>query len=287
MPSEALATRMKFYESSFASQFHKFIPVIARLDGRAFHSFTRGLKRPYDERLSELLIETTRYLVQETNARCGYTQSDEITLVWLADDWDSEIFFAGRLQKMNSILASMTSTYFNVRLSEYLPEKAQAIFDWLKKPEGSAPIPQFDCRVFQVPTDFEAVNCFIWREQDASRNSVQMAAQSQFSHNQCQNKDNSELQEMLWRERGINWNDYPAFFKRGTYVRKRNLERAFNIDEIEALPPKHAARNNPNLVVKRTAVARENFPPLSKIGNREEVILYGEEPQEKAVQDVE
>jgi tRNA(His) guanylyltransferase len=104
---------MKWYESRYTGdQFMPMVPVLARLDGRSFHSFTKGLKRPYDERLTGLMVETTQ-LVQETNARCGYTQSDEITLVWLAEEWESDIFFAGKLQKMNSILASMTTAFFN------------------------------------------------------------------------------------------------------------------------------------------------------------------------------
>jgi tRNA(His) guanylyltransferase len=261
----ALGDRMKWYESRYTNdQFMPMAPVIARLDGRAFHSFTKGLKRPYDEQLSNLMIMTTQFLVQETNARCGYTQSDEITLVWLAEDWESEIFFAGKLQKMNSILSSMTTAFFNRHLASFLPDKKDQL-------------PLFDCRVFQVPTEFEAVNCFIWREQDATRNSVQMAARSIFSHKECENKDGSELQEMLW-QRGINWNDYPPFFKRGTYVRRRVVEREFTKEELESLPEKHAARRHPDLKIKRTVVMREDFPPVVKMANREEVILHGADP---------
>lgn len=263
---------MKFYEQSSSSQFFKMIPVLARLDGRAFHSFTKGLKRPYDEQLSNLMIMTTQFLVQETNARCGYTQSDEITLVWLAEDWESEIFFAGKLQKMNSILSSMCTAFFNRHMPAFLPEKAKEM-------------PLFDCRVFQVPTDFEATNCFIWREQDATRNSVQMAARAVYSHNDCENKDTSALHEMLY-QKGLNWNDYPSFFKRGTYVRRRQVERAFTTEELDALPPKHAARTQPDLKIKRSVIMREDFPPLVRIANREEVILYGGDPVQRSDTDV-
>ena len=262
-----LAERMKFYEKMTEINFFKLIPVMARLDGRSFHTFTKGLNRPYDEGLSGLMRATTKYLVKETNARCGYTQSDEISLVWLAEDWQSEIFFSGKLQKMNSILASMTSVYFNRHLPEALPSKANEI-------------PLFDCRVFQVPTEAEAVNCFIWREQDATRNSVQMAARAIYSHEECHNKDNSELQEMLWKK-GTNWNDFPSFFKRGTYIRVRNIERPFTPEEFDSLPPKHRARTEPDLVLKRSVVMEEKFPPLVKILNREDVILHGKDPIEK------
>jgi tRNA(His) 5'-end guanylyltransferase len=279
----SLGDRMKWYESRYTSdQFMPMVPVLARMDGRSFHTFTKGLKRPYDKRLSDLMIAVTKFLVQETNARCGYVQSDEISLVWLAEDWESDIFFSGKLQKMNSVLASLTSTYFNLLLPQYLPEKVPTISNKDTVPT----VPVFDSRVFQVPTNFEAVNCFIWREQDATRNSVQMAAQSCFSHADCQNKSGSELQDMLWKQMDINWNDYPNFFKRGTYVRRKNIERRFTAEELAALPPKHAANTNPDLTIKRTAVMEENFPPLARIINREEVIFYGAEPVERAESNV-
>jgi tRNA(His) guanylyltransferase len=265
----ALGDRIKWYESRYTkTQFMPLVPVIARMDGRSFHTFTKGLKRPYDERLSRLMADTAKYLVQETNARCGYVQSDEISLVWLAEDWESEIFFAGKLQKMNSILAAMTTAYFNRKLAEYLPEKA-------------GQLPLFDSRVFQVPTDYEAVNCFIWREQDATRNSVQMAARAYFSHTECENKGCGELQEMLWSRHGVNWNDYPGFFKRGTYIRRREAARPFTADELEALPLKHEARTNPDLTVRRSAVVEEDFPPMARVTNREDVILRGATPTER------
>ena len=276
----ALGDRMKWYESRYTNdQFMPMAPVLARLDGRAFHTFTKGLKRPYDERLTRLMVETTKYLVKDTNARCGYTQSDEITLCWLAEEWESEIYFDGKLQKMNSILSSLCSSYFNLRAEEFLPEKMAAINEWKANPTGMPPnIPVFDCRVFQVPVNYEAVNCFIWREQDATRNSVQMAAQAHFEHDECQNKNKSDLQEMLFSQRGINWNNYPAFFKRGTYVRKRVLERPFSAEELSALPEKHAARTNPDLKIKRTVVMEEELPPLARIANRDEVVLFGADP---------
>jgi tRNA(His) 5'-end guanylyltransferase len=132
--------------------FHKFL-LSLRLDGKGFSKFTKGLKRPYDERLSNLMVETTKYLVKETNANCGYTQSDEITLVWYSDSYESKIYFDGRLFKMISDLASMCSVYFNRQLPNFLPEKVDKM-------------PRFDCRVFNLPTKEEAVNVFLWHEQD-------------------------------------------------------------------------------------------------------------------------
>lgn len=98
--NDDLGDRMKVYEMAEAGRkFMPLLPIVARLDGKGFSSFTKGLLRPYDERLSNLMVDCTKYLVSETNACCGYTQSDEITLAWYAPDYKSEIYFAGRISK--------------------------------------------------------------------------------------------------------------------------------------------------------------------------------------------
>jgi len=105
---------MKMYESIFTSQ--KCIPQLptfCRIDGKSFHTWTSDLKRPYDERLSKLFIETTRFLLEETGARVGYTQSDEITLCWFFEDYKSQLFFDGKIHKLNSVIASLTTGFFN------------------------------------------------------------------------------------------------------------------------------------------------------------------------------
>lgn len=265
MSNDSLGDRMKWYERRYAHQVLPMVPVLARIDGRSFHSFTKGLERPYDKRLSSLMVDTTKFLVENTNARCGYTQSDEISLVWLTEDPEGEIFFGGKLSKLVSVVGSLATAYFNSKLSTYIPEKADCL-------------PVFDNRVWEVPVLYEACNYFIWREQDATRNSVQMAARAYYSHKELHGKGNSLLQDMLMAK-GINWNDYPRFFKRGTYVRKRTIAaRAFTPEELANLPPKHDAHKNPDLKVWRTAVVEEDFPPLTTIDNREEVILFGKEP---------
>jgi tRNA(His) guanylyltransferase len=277
--NDALGNRMKAYEARYNDHiFMPCIPIISRCDGRAFHTFTKDLDRPYCLQLSQLMIETTKYLVRETNARCGYVQSDEITLVWLAEQLDQEIFFGGRKDKMATVIASMASAFFNFLLPTWLPQKAEPLLTWRKLQSGPMPVlPVFDNRVFQVPTEWEATNCFIWREADATRNSVQMAARAYYDHTECVDKSNSELQEMLF-SRGINWNDYPAFFKRGTYVRTKAIELPFSTEELDALPPKHHARRNPDLKVLRREILAEELPPLARLINREDVILRGVEP---------
>ena len=260
--------RMKLYEMSEAGRkFMPLLPVVARLDGRSFHNFCKGLNRPYDERLSNLMIACTKYLVQETNANCGYTQSDEITLAWNVLDFNSEIFFDGRISKMMSVLAAMQSVYFNKHMSEYLGE------------EYASKMPTFDCRAWTVPNIMEAANAFLWREQDATKNSISMAARTYYSHKEVENKNGPQMQEMLW-QKGINWNDYPAFFKRGTFVQRKKTQKPFTVEELDKLPPKHKARTEQNgLFFERTEFVALDMPPFGKVINRPEVIFSGEEPK--------
>ena len=266
---ENFGDRMKMYENQTCGiRLIPKLPVIARLDGKGFSKFTKGLKRPYDVRLSKLMIETTKYLVKETNANCGYTQSDEITLMWYTNRIDSQIYFDGRLFKMLSDLSAMSSVFFNRELTKYLPEKSDKM-------------PRFDARVYVVPTLEEAVNSFLWREQDATKNSITMAASAYYSHNELMNKNGSEKQEMLF-QKGVNWNDYPTFFKRGTYVQRKRILTPFTAEEIERLPAKHNARKDPNIVIERWVVDSIELPKLSSIENSVDVIVFGEDPKLKS-----
>ena len=268
--NDVLGNRMKGYENTTCgTRLFSRIPVIARLDGKGFSKFTKGLQRPYDERLTNFMVETTKYLVKETNANCGYHQSDEITLVWYSESHESKIYFDGRLFKMISDLAAMASVYFNRELPNYLPEKAHLM-------------PRFDCRVFNVPTIHEAANTFLWRELDATKNSISMAAQHYYSHKELEGKNGSEKQEMLF-QKGINWNDYPSFFKRGTYIQRKRQLTKFSTEELERLPEKHQARLNPDLMIERWTINKVDMPPLMTVKNREEVILFGAEPNSNRI----
>jgi tRNA(His) 5'-end guanylyltransferase len=261
----ALDERMKLYEGmEVGRRLMPRLPALARIDGRSFHRFTHGLRRPFDERLSRLMIETTRFLVQETGAPSGYTQSDEISLVWYAENERKEIFFGGRIHKMVSQLAALASVYFNSRLAEYLPEKAQSR-------------PLFDARVWSVPTVDEAVNAFIWRQQDAVKNSVSMAAREYFSHAGLHERTGKEMRAMLL-QKGVVWEDYPGFFREGTFIQRRTVRRPFAAEEIDKLPERHEARSNPDLVVERQEYRELETPPLVRLSNRAGVLLGGEDP---------
>ena len=267
MESDALGDRMKMYErGGTPERFMPLLPVMARIDGRAFHSFVDGLSRPYDERLSRLMIDTTKYLVKETGAVMGYCQSDEISLCWYSGSADVQIFFDGRVAKLISQVAAMTSVYFYKLCSERLP------------PQYAAKLPTFDCRAWTVPNFQEAANTFLWRELDATKNSISMAARSAYQHKELENKNGSEMQEMLW-QKGINWNDYPRFFKRGTFIQRKVVKHKFTTDELDALPPLHQARRNPELIFERSEYVELEMPPFNKVSNREAVIFQAAEPK--------
>ena len=180
-----LGDRIKGYEARETKRsFIPGIPVVVRLDGKRFSKFTKNMEKPFDAGFTDLMVLTTHYLVEQTGARIGYTQSDEITLIYLQDKPKSEIYLNGRVQKMTSILASMATGYFND-----CRETA------LQRDPGT--IAMFDCRAFQVPSKDEAVNVLIWRELDAARNSVSMLANHYFSHKELQGKNVSQVQDLL------------------------------------------------------------------------------------------
>jgi tRNA(His) guanylyltransferase len=258
--------RMKMYESfETGRKFLPTLPVVARIDGRSFSKFTKGLERPYDTKMSMAMIETTRRLVEATNAKVGYTQSDEITLAWHSDDVKSQIFFDGRIFKMTSQLAALATLYFYQEVVKSFPEYAKKN-------------PTFDARVWQLPNLTEAANVFLWREWDATKNSVSMAAHDEFSHKELHKKNQADMQEMLF-QKNINWNNFPDFFKRGTYIRRSTKNIKFSTEDIEKLPKNHAARTNPDLVVTRSVVEVEKFfPILSTISNRVNVLFNGAIP---------
>lgn len=262
-----LDVRMKLYEGIEAQRIlMPRLPVLARMDGICFHSFTKGFKRPYDENLSNAMINTTRLLVEEFGANCGYTQSDEITLGWGFEDTPAEtqMYAGGRVQKLATHLAAKTSLKFAQCIaSDAMP--IEKVFDKLKG---------FDARVWNAPSPAEASNAFLWREQDATKNSIQMAARSVYSHKECDNKNGSDLQEMLWKK-GINWNDYPDFFKRGTYFVKKRKQTKFTTEEIDKLPLMHQARKNPDLMIERV-VYEKSSPQLASMSMQDRVsFLFG------------
>lgn len=284
----ALGDRMKMYERAFTSgRSMPLVPTIARLDGKSFHTWTKGLDRPYDNDLIEIMQNVTKHLVEETNAVVGYTQSDEITLVFNSDRISSQIFFDGKLHKITSVLASMCTAFFNKEIENQsykvhmrMNNDKEIVLEDMYKFNLllNKPLAFFDCRVFQVPNKVEAINCLIWREQDATRNSIQMAGQANFSHSELHKKSTDDIQEMLFQQKGINWNNYTSAQKHGTYIRKVTRERKFTTDELTRLPEKHQAKSNPDLMVVRSDVEIVELPILASIQNRVDVIFNSADP---------
>ena len=257
-----LEDRMALYESQTTNR--KLIPrlpFLVRMDGKNFSKFTTGLRTPYDERLSNLMIETTKYLVKETNANAGYTGSDEITLVFYNDNIDSSLLFDGKIYKLETYFAALASVYFYSRIVKFIPEKKNILTT-------------FDARVWNTPTLEEAANSFLSRERATTKNSISIAAEVFYSSTELLKKNGTDKQEMLF-QKGINWNDYPSFYKRGTYIQKKTKLGKIDIEDIQYLPEKHAARTNPNLEITRNVVVELDLPPLDKLINKVDVLIFG------------
>lgn len=223
---DSLGDRMKEnYENRSKHYLVRRIPVIIRLDGRAFHTFTKGFKRPYDEIFHNAMNDTLKYLCENIQGcKIGYTQSDEITLLLTDyDSLDTAAWFDYKVQKMCSIAASMATLAFNkaleLHIGGYLIDTMEKELDVendyvnaLDKAHKNGAM--FDARVFNIPKE-EVANCFIWRQQDATRNAIQMLGQTYFSHKELDKKNQNDIQDMLMLQKGINFNDMPVEFKRG------------------------------------------------------------------------
>lgn len=263
---DALSKRMKKYEDVESQRrFMPTLPIVARLDGNNFHKFTEGMDRPVDERFRAAMIATTAHLVKQTHAKIGYTQSDEITLIWHNDDINEESWYDGRILKTNTRLAAIATAFFGWYMHQYMPEYANRL-------------PSFDARANNVPNMEEAVNNLLWREEDATCNSLKMLAQAHYPHHQLFGKDEKHMHDML-HAKGINWDSYPASFKRGTYVGRQIVTMPFTTDDLAALPPKHAAHTNKNLMVERSIVTVLDMPIFSKVTNKTDVVFSGATPE--------
>ena len=189
--------RMKMYESAYTSSRVPPDDVLCvRIDGKRFSKFTKNYKKPADSRISTAMLRTAISMVDETNANLGYVQSDEITLIYSLSDKATEPVYGGKVSKLNSILASMATGYFNSYIED-APYTAH-----------------FDCRSWGVPTLIEASNVVLWRAQDAERNSVSSAYRWAFGHSKMQGLSKDQMLDEL----GDKWVDMPAYFKHGCLV---------------------------------------------------------------------
>ena len=243
-----LGTRMKeFYEQVPKTRLVRRMPVAIRIDGKAFHTFTRGFRKPFDHILIKTMQETTKYLCENIQGCVlGYTQSDEITLILIDyQKLTSSAWFDYEVQKLCSISASMATMAFNkyfeenvtnevleykmvphcVGIQQEIKEYHNTLIAALDK--GA----MFDARCFNIPKE-EVTNLIYWRQLDASRNSIQMVGQANFSHNELQNKSCNDIQDMLMLQKNINWNDFPTYQKRGSCVVKSDEKETITEDNI-------------------------------------------------------
>jgi len=207
-----LDDRMKLYERSVGTKLMPRCPAIIRVDGRAFHTFTRGMEKPFDTNLNELMVHVAAKLCAEIHtARMAYAQSDEISIL-LTDynRFNTQQWFDGKVQKIVSIAASIATEAFNRKV----PHLFDGDMHWRSA--------HFDARVFSLPKE-EVCNYFVWRQKDAVRNSIQSLGQAHFSHGALQGKSCNQIQEMLFSQRQINWNDCPVIQKRGFCVIKQDV----------------------------------------------------------------
>ena len=228
MDRTTLGDRMKNnYENITRYYLTRRMPVIIRVDGRSFHTFTKGFKKPFDDILVKTMQDTMKYLCENIQGCVlGYTQSDEISLV-LTDyaELTTDAWFGNNLQKMCSISASMATLAFNKAFTrniskqskrfytEYLEEKDASYIETLEIAMNKGAM--FDSRVFTIPKE-EVCNALIWRQQDATRNSIQSVGQANFSQKELHGKSCNDIQDMLMLQKGINWNDYSTTLKRGS-----------------------------------------------------------------------
>lgn len=211
---DAIGDRMKAnYEDRMRISLPRRSYTIIRVDGKAFHTYTRGLVSPFDNGLIEDIDLTAAYLCKNImGVEFAFCQSDEISLL-LTDftEIGTQAWFDNNLQKMCSVSASMATNSFN-----------RARLERISSP--NVKFAEFDSRVFQIPQKIEVENYFIWRQQDTTRNSISSVAQSLYSHKELENKTTDQQQEMIF-QKGINWNDYDAKLKRGRMIVKETYEK--------------------------------------------------------------
>lgn len=203
--TDQLGDRMKGYEDAYRIYLPRRLPVIIRVDGRGFHSYTAGLNKfaTFDDRLRHLMVKIAVALCNEIQgAKLAYLQSDEVSvLVHNYKKLNSEPWVGNNLQKIVSLASGIASHIFT-----------------LCAIETGLPGAEFDARAFVLP-EAEVCNYFIWRQQDATRNSIQMLARSLYSHRDLHCRNNSDLQEMCV-QRGHDWNDLAIKWRRGSCVVK-------------------------------------------------------------------
>lgn len=263
---EQLGAVHKSYEASTEHQLVPGLPVVARLDGRSFSTFTLGLVRPYDAVFSQCMQDTAAYLMETMQAVLAYRQSDEITLVWPNQTPEQAIMFDGRVMKLATTLAATASVKFNQLLMTRLPRYA-------------AKLPTFDARVFQYPSLELAAENLLWRETDAMRNSVTNLAHVQFGHSRMHGVSVREKLRLL-DDSGHPWSAMPEVYQRGVYLRREKVLRLLSAEVLAKIPEAH----RPTGPVARNEVMPFALPLLETLANPVQALFQGATPVTQSVE---
>lgn len=215
----AFGDRMKEYEGAYRFKMTKRLPVLIRIDGTHFHTYTRGCNKPFDEDLAHAFWQTCKYLAENImGAKVVYHQSDEISILLTNyDKLTTQSWFDNNLQKIVSVSASLATAKFNEVMRAKYPDK---------------PLATFDSRAWVLPQD-EVCNYFLWRQQDATKNSISMVAQANFPHKELQGLNGVQLKDKLMLEKGVNWNDIPVWQKRGVCIVKETYPKMIELPDGE------------------------------------------------------
>ena len=242
MKKDEFGDRIKTYESIQTKNILiPQLPIIARIDGRCFHTWTKDFDRPFDSRLSSIMMKVMKDVVSEFNCNCGYTQSDEITLTWWSNNYLSQPLFGGKIFKLCSVIAS----YITSRFCVYLHDNSLPYVNY----------PTFDCRVFNVPSKTEGANVFLWRHNDAYKNSVSAAARFYYSHKELEGKNTEDRKQMLLLK-NVDWNCYPVYFKYGCFARKST------IDDINSIAELTSFNHSFSKIINREEFIYDNLTPI-------------------------
>ena len=255
-----LGDRMKAYEREWTDiRLPENLPVYARIDGHGFSRFTRGMIRPFDQDLHAAMVATTKHIVEKTHAACGYTQSDEISLVWNPAESGQETWFARKLQKNASVLSAMATAVFMRELSKS------------RLAQFADRLPHFDARIFPLPSLTEAANALVWRVLDCEKNAISMAAHHAFGHKSLQGVNGKDKVARL-AANGIAFYDYPKVFTQGTWLRRVTVERCLTAEELDSIPEKHRPTADHTFI---RGHVEESHIDFLKMSNREQVISNG------------
>ena len=273
---DSLGDRMKVYENVNRNKIIRRMNSVIRIDGKSFSHYTKGLDRPFDKGLMDDMDETTKYICKNIQgAKFGYVQSDEISILLTDyDDVKTDMWFDGNIQKMVSVAASMATSKFNqLRLIRKSKEILRSLGDEGEKKGNldydhlvNFKMAEFDARVFQLPSPVEVHNYFLWRQQDATRNSISSVAQSLYSHRELEKKDSDMKQEMIF-QKGINWNDYTSREKRGGFITK-----------VEKLKPTNLNPYTKKSMVRAIGVTEQSFTTIRNSWESVECPIFTQDP---------